>query len=123
MGDGDDLGEKKADPADSLPFACLYCREPWHAKSDPVVTKCEHYFCERCALQHAARTKRCHVCAENTGGIFNKATAIQEKIDARTRAEEAEKELAAMATGDGDDGTALDQARRLVEKAREETAG
>ncbi|MEC9047144.1 MAG: DNA repair protein RecN [Planctomycetota bacterium] len=37
--------------------------------------------------------------------------------------EEVEKELAAMATGDGDDGTALDQARRLVEKAREETGG
>ena len=37
--------------------------------------------------------------------------------------EEVEKELAAMATGDGDDGAALDQARRLVEKAREETAG
>ena len=67
---------------DGLPFACLICREPWHAKSSPVVTKCEHYFCERCALQHAAKTKRCHVCAENTHGIFNKATAIQEKIDA-----------------------------------------
>ena len=78
---------------DGLPFACLICREPWHAKSSPVVTKCEHYFCERCALQHAARTKRCHVCAENTGGIFNKASAIQEKIDARSRAEEAEKEV------------------------------
>lgn len=37
--------------------------------------------------------------------------------------EEVEKELAAMATGDGADGTALDQARRLVEKAREETGG
>ena len=70
---------------DGLPFACLICREPWHAQSHPVVTKCEHYFCERCALQHASRTKRCHVCAENTGGIFNKATAIQEKIDQMTR--------------------------------------
>lgn len=34
---------------------------------------------------------------------------------------EVEKELAAMATGDGADGAALEQARRLVEKAREET--
>ena len=33
------------------------------------------------------------MCAENTGGIFNKASAIQEKIDARSRAEEAEKEV------------------------------
>jgi DNA repair protein RecN (Recombination protein N) len=36
-------------------------------------------------------------------------------------ASEVEKELAAMATGDGDDGAALEQARRLVAKAREET--
>jgi len=35
--------------------------------------------------------------------------------------DEVEKELAAMATGDGSDGAALEQARRLVEKAREET--
>jgi DNA repair protein RecN (Recombination protein N) len=31
------------------------------------------------------------------------------------------QELAAMATGDGDDAAALRQARRLVEKAREQT--
>ena len=35
---------------------------------------------------------------------------------------EVEKELAAMATGDGDDGAALEQARRLVEKARGEAS-
>jgi len=79
-------GSAAAAKDDGLPFACLICREPWHAKSSPVVTKCEHYFCERCALQHAAKTKRCHVCAENTHGIFNKATAIQEKIDAMASA-------------------------------------
>ena len=41
---------------DSLPFACLICREPWHAKSSPVVTRCEHYFCESYAaprVEHA----------------------------------------------------------------------
>lgn len=65
---------------DGLPFACLICREPWHAKSSPVVTKCEHYFCEDCALKQAAKTKRCFVCAENTGGIFNASKALQEKI-------------------------------------------
>jgi DNA repair protein RecN (Recombination protein N) len=36
---------------------------------------------------------------------------------------EVEKELAAMATGDGADGAALEQARRLVAKAREEAGG
>ena len=86
------LGEaealKKVDPADLLPFACLICREPWHAQSNPVVTKCEHYFCERCAIQHFQKSRRCFVCSEQTGGIFNKAKAIQEKIDKLKAAEE-----------------------------------
>lgn len=38
-------------------------------------------------------------------------------------ADEVEKELAAMATGDGGDDASLQQARRLVEKAREQTGG
>jgi RING finger protein 113A len=33
---------------DSLPFACFICRQPF---VDPVVTKCNHYFCEHCALK------------------------------------------------------------------------
>lgn len=78
------------DKDDGLPFACLICHVPWHAKSHPVVTKCEHYFCEACALKNAVRTKRCHMCAENTGGIFNKAVAIQEKIDRMVLAQEAD---------------------------------
>ncbi len=73
-------GEGGLSEDDKLPFACLLCREPWHAKSNPVVTRCEHYFCEDCALSHAAKTKRCFVCAENTGGIFNACKPLQEKI-------------------------------------------
>jgi RING finger protein 113A len=53
-----------------------------------VVTKCEHYFCERCAIQHFQKSRRCFVCSEQTGGIFNKAKAIQEKIDKLKAAEE-----------------------------------
>ncbi|MFK7740735.1 MAG: DNA repair protein RecN [Planctomycetota bacterium] len=40
----------------------------------------------------------------------------------RLAVEEVEKELAAMATGDGADAASLTQARRLVEKAREQSA-
>ena len=86
------LGEaeaaKKTDPADHLPFACLICREPWHAGSHPVQTKCEHYFCERCAIEHFQKSRRCFACSEQTGGVFNKAKAIQEKIDRLKAAEE-----------------------------------
>ena len=56
--------------------------------------------------------------------LVNKVVGERTSSEVRQLPErEVEKELAAMATGDGDDGTALDQARRLVEKAREETAG
>jgi RING finger protein 113A len=79
------MGEEEAKPKeeDSLPFACLICRELWHKASRPVVTKCEHYFCESCALRHFQKTRRCFVCAEQTAGIFNHAKAIQAKIDLR----------------------------------------
>lgn len=30
----------------------LVCRNMWaECKSDPVVTKCKHYFCESCAIK------------------------------------------------------------------------
>ena len=81
------FGETSAQPAapadDGLPFACLICREPWTSSSNPVVTKCEHYFCEKCALAHFTKTWRCFVCAEQTGGIFNAAKNIREKIQLR----------------------------------------
>jgi len=75
--------------ARARPFACLLCREPWHKGSRPVVTKCEHYFCEKCALGHFKQTRRCYVCAEQTGGIFNHAKNIQAKVDARAEAQAA----------------------------------
>jgi len=53
---------------DDLPFACFICRQPF---TNPVVTKCKHYFCEKCALEHHAKSKKCFVCSEPTGGIFN----------------------------------------------------
>jgi RING finger protein 113A len=47
---------------DDLPFACLICRRVWADARDPVVTRCKHYFCEQCALQHHAKTKTCAAC-------------------------------------------------------------
>ncbi|KAK1371885.1 Zinc finger CCCH domain-containing protein 1 [Heracleum sosnowskyi] len=62
---------------DSLPLACFICSEAFH---DPVVTKCKHYFCERCALKHHAKNKKCFVCNEPTLGIFNTAQEIHRRI-------------------------------------------
>ncbi|KXN66661.1 hypothetical protein CONCODRAFT_31834, partial [Conidiobolus coronatus NRRL 28638] len=68
--------EIKSDEEEELPFACFICREPY---TNPVVTKCKHYFCEKCALNHYTKTAKCFVCNAATGGIFNVAKDILEK--------------------------------------------
>jgi RING finger protein 113A len=50
-----------------------------------VVTRCKHYFCEQCALQHNAKTSKCFVCEQPTGGIFNVAHDIVRREKARQR--------------------------------------
>ncbi|KAG2429293.1 hypothetical protein HXX76_011061 [Chlamydomonas incerta] len=75
-------GEEEAEEGgaredDELPFACFICREPWEAcKSPPVVTRCKHYFCEKCALKHNTKTSKCAVCGVATQGIFNVAQDV-----------------------------------------------
>uniref|UniRef100_A0A7S0L942 Uncharacterized protein n=1 Tax=Coccolithus braarudii TaxID=221442 RepID=A0A7S0L942_9EUKA len=100
---------------DSLPFACLICRERWHAASKPVVTKCEHYFCEECALKNFQKSRRCFVCGEQTGGIFNQSKAIQEKINARMADE-------AAAVGEDDDELSHERLVAEYEAARKKSA-
>lgn len=52
-----------------------------------MVTKCRHYFCEQCALQHNAKSGKCFVCEQPTGGIFNVAHDILRREKARQRKE------------------------------------
>ena len=56
-----------------LPFACYICRQKF---SQPVVTVCGHYFCERCALQRYVKTSRCAVCGKETQGSFSIAREL-----------------------------------------------
>ncbi|KRX24516.1 RING finger protein [Trichinella nelsoni] len=56
-----------SDEEEELPFKCLICRNSF---TDPVVTRCKHYFCEKCALEHSRKTMKCFVCQKNTMGIF-----------------------------------------------------
>ncbi|KAF7270566.1 RING finger protein mdlc [Rhynchophorus ferrugineus] len=62
---GADSDEDKKYEIDSdeeeLPFKCVICRQSF---VDPVVTKCKHYFCEKCALSRYKKTMRCFVCNE-----------------------------------------------------------
>lgn len=72
---------------DELPFACHICREEF---TNPVITKCEHYFCEACALKHYSKSSRCAVCKEQTFGVFNVAHKLLRRIEQRKKEERQE---------------------------------
>jgi len=71
-----------------LPFACYICRKPF---VDPVITKCGHYFCQKCALERYATDKTCAVCKEPTGGSFNSGVKILRRRDELAKLAAAER--------------------------------
>ncbi|CCA72840.1 related to N.crassa uvs2 protein [Serendipita indica DSM 11827] len=73
---------------EDIPFACILCRNPY---TDPIVTKCGHYFCQACAIKRYAKNPRCAACGAPTNGIFNKA----DKIIARSKAKRLKEAKAA----------------------------
>lgn len=74
-----DVGDvSESDSDEDIPFACLICRKHY---TDPVVTRCGHYFCSACAIKRFAKTPRCIACGAPTGGIFNRADKIIEKAN------------------------------------------
>lgn len=60
-----------------MPIKCPICRE---AFLEPVVTRCSHYFCERCALAQYRVNPACSVCQAQTGGFFKPAKEIVAKL-------------------------------------------
>lgn len=70
---------------EEIPFKCFICRQTFQ---NPVVTKCRHYFCERCALQHYRTTPRCYVCDQQTHGVFNPAKDLIAKLEKHRTAPE-----------------------------------
>ncbi|ONH95912.1 hypothetical protein PRUPE_7G095500 [Prunus persica] len=48
----------------------------------PVVTKCNHYFCEHCTLKHHSKNKKCFVCNKPTLGIFSTVYEIRRRMAA-----------------------------------------
>ncbi|XP_028843552.1 E3 ubiquitin-protein ligase RNF113A [Denticeps clupeoides] len=68
---------------EDLPFKCFICRESF---KNPIITKCRHYFCEACALQHYRKSKRCYVCNVQTNGVFNPAKELMAKMQKRLAA-------------------------------------
>lgn len=77
--------ESKPKPKDEsqeeeLPFACFICRKSFE---NPVVTKCGHYFCKKCALARYAKDTRCAACNKQTHGLFNSAAKLEAKLEER----------------------------------------
>jgi RING finger protein 113A len=85
--DARDVSDSDSDDED-IPFACLICRNPY---TDPVVTKCGHYFCSACAIKRFAKTPKCAACLAPTGGIFNRADKVIEK-SRKVKAKKAEED-------------------------------
>ncbi|KAH8311685.1 hypothetical protein KR044_007551 [Drosophila immigrans] len=71
--DGDDHKYEIHSDEETLPFKCYICRESF---VNPVVTKCKHYFCEKCALAQYRKSQRCIICSQQTNGIFNPAKEL-----------------------------------------------
>lgn len=77
--DGDDTKYEIHSDDEELPFKCFICRESF---VDPIITKCKHYFCEKCALNHYKKSTRCYVCSVQTSGVFNPAKELIAKLKA-----------------------------------------
>uniref|UniRef100_A0A1A9WJ24 RING finger protein 113A n=1 Tax=Glossina brevipalpis TaxID=37001 RepID=A0A1A9WJ24_9MUSC len=71
--DGDDSKYEIHSDEESLPFKCFICRQSF---VNPVITKCKHYFCEKCALEQYKKSQRCFICSQQTNGIFNPAKEL-----------------------------------------------
>lgn len=83
-----------SDSDSDIPFACLICRKPY---TDPVVTRCGHYFDSACAIKRFGKTPKCAACGAPTGGIFNRADKVIEKMRKKREERDAGEE-------DGDEG-------------------
>ncbi|KAL6301240.1 hypothetical protein BKA93DRAFT_739043 [Sparassis latifolia] len=76
-----------SDSDEDIPFACIICRKSY---TDPVVTRCGHYFCSACAIKRFAKTPKCAACGAPTAGIFNRADKVIEKMKAKKAQESAD---------------------------------
>ncbi|KAJ2805348.1 RNA-splicing factor [Coemansia helicoidea] len=79
----DDGSADEAADGDGLPFACMICRKPFE---NPVVTRCQHYFCEACALARYRKSPKCFACGAATAGVFKKAKNLAAKEASAARA-------------------------------------
>jgi len=81
--DSDDDKYVVSSDDDDMPVKCPLCRQVFKT---PVVTRCKHYFCEKCALDHYRKSQRCFTCGKQTSGMFNPAKDLVERMAKREAA-------------------------------------
>ncbi|OLY82807.1 Zinc finger CCCH domain-containing protein 1 [Smittium mucronatum] len=74
IGDDNDDSAKKTE---ELPFACSICLKEF---TSPVSTRCNHYFCESCALSNYSKNPKCFICGAATGGMFKPAAKLAKML-------------------------------------------
>ncbi|KAI4087808.1 MAG: hypothetical protein LQ344_006564 [Seirophora lacunosa] len=82
---------------EGIPFACILCRNPY---TDPVVTRCGHYFCEACALRRYRRSPGCAACGAGTGGVFNGAKGLRRLLERKRERAKAKRERGEEVAGE-----------------------
>lgn len=66
------------------------------------MTRCGHYFCTACAIKRNAKTPKCAACGTPTGGLFNRADKVIEKMNKQKKDKE-DAEAAENGDAKGDD--------------------
>lgn len=98
-GRGNELAESDDDndaKLEDIPFACVICKKPY---TNPIITKCGHYFCESCALQRYRKSPACAACGAGTGGVFNGAKGLKKLLEKKRERAERRREKA-LANGE-----------------------
>lgn len=90
LADAEDSEEEEA-ALEGIPFACIICKKSY---TNPIVTKCGHYFCEACALQRYRKNPSCAACGAGTGGVFNGAKNLRKILEMKRERERKRREKA-----------------------------
>lgn len=93
----------ESEEEEDIPFACLICRKPF---TDPVITRCGHYFCSACAIKRYARTPKCFACGAQTQGIFNAASKVLDRMQRAREVREHERGQRRKGWGGDEEGEA-----------------
>ncbi|KAI0172958.1 hypothetical protein GGR52DRAFT_546826 [Hypoxylon sp. FL1284] len=92
----DDVDAAEEALLEKIPFACIICKGPY---KEPIVTRCQHYFCLPCALQRYRKDPSCAACGAGTGGVFNTAKILSKLLDKKKK-RQARKRQEAIEAGE-----------------------